>query len=107
MPNIIYVNMDGSRSEVPVPEGDSIMNGALNNAIRGLMGECGGCCACATCHVYVEGGPEAGVPPMTDFEDEMLEGVAAPRLPESRLACQLVVAAAMDGLVIRIPERQI
>lgn len=107
MPSITYVNADGIRHEVTVPVGDSIMNGALNNAIRGLMAECGGCCACATCHVYVEDGPQHGVPPIADFEDEMLEGVAAPRLPESRLACQIVVEPAMDGLVIRIPERQI
>lgn len=107
MPRVVYVLRDGSERCVEVPEGTSVMLGAIQNNIPGIEAECGGCCSCATCHVYVEEAHLGRLPPPDAGESEMLTGVAAERRTNSRLSCQITMAAALDGLVVRMPERQL
>jgi 2Fe-2S ferredoxin len=77
---------------------------ATFNNIPGIEGACGGFCSCATCHVYVESGH--ALPPITADEENMLAGTAANRGRNSRLACQLALTPALDGLVVRMPDAQ-
>lgn len=106
MPIITYVLRDGTKRDVDVNVGTSVMEAAIVNNIRGIDGECGGCLSCATCHVYIEEAPEDGLASPDDEEQELLEGVAAERLPSSRLGCQVVISDQLAGLVVRIPDRQ-
>lgn len=106
MPSVTYVQHDGSRQTLDLPEGTSVMAGAQSNALPGILGDCGGAQQCSTCHVYVE---EVWLPklsPAEAGEHEMLEFAAAERRPNSRLGCQLKMSAALDGLVVRVPEKQ-
>jgi 2Fe-2S ferredoxin len=107
MPKITYVHTDGSREEIDVPVGTSVMRGAILNGIDGIVAECGGEMMCATCHVYVEPGQLPLTPPQSDDEKAMLEFTASERKPSSRLSCQLVVTPEMDGLVVHLPEAQV
>ncbi|MCT9137632.1 (2Fe-2S)-binding protein [Streptomyces violarus] len=108
MPKVAYIHPDGSRDVLDVPEGTSVMQAAVARGIDGITGECGGSAMCATCHVYVDAEPSHAqhLPRVGADEDEMLDCTACPREPGSRLSCQLVVTAALDGLVVRLPERQ-
>ncbi|MFM0754169.1 2Fe-2S iron-sulfur cluster-binding protein [Paraburkholderia strydomiana] len=106
MPIVTYILRDGKRTEIEVPDGTSVMEAAIHNNVRGIEAECGGCLSCATCHVYIDPSSTAELSAPDDAEQELLEGVAAERRPESRLSCQLVVASTMSGLVVRIPEKQ-
>ena len=106
MPLITYILPDGSRREIDVPVGESVMEAALRNNIRGIAADCGGFCSCATCHVYVEPADLARLPPQEPDELELLPLVAAERTAQSRLSCQIFVTDALAGLTVRIPERQ-
>jgi ferredoxin, 2Fe-2S len=106
MPRVTYISHDGKETTLDIPVGTSVMQGAVLNGVDGIVAECGGSCMCATCHVYVRDDQLALVPPMEPDEDAMLEGTASPRLPNSRLGCQLVVSPEMDGLVVTMPEMQ-
>ena len=104
MAKITYIEFDGTEHQVEVSNGMSVMQGAVNNGIAGIVAECGGSCSCATCHVYVEGGYErVGEPP--EMETEMLECAVDPK-ENSRLSCQLKVTDELDGLVVHLPEAQ-
>lgn len=104
---VTYVQWDGSRHKVDVPDGDSVMQGAVNNMIDGIAAECGGGLACATCHCYVdEAWTERVGPPASDAEKEMLEFAANEAKPGSRLSCQITVSDALDGLIVHLPEAQ-
>ncbi len=105
MAKITYITSDGTRYEVEAENGSTVMENAIKNGVPGIEAECGGACACATCHVYVNeewtgvtGDPE----PM---EEDMLDFAYDVR-PNSRLSCQIKVTDALDGLVVQIPERQ-
>ena len=102
---ITYIQNDGVRREVDVANGLSVMEGATRHAIPGIDGDCGGACACATCHVYVDEAWFDRLPPMEELERAMLD-FAYEVKPTSRLSCQIKVGDAVDGLVVRIPERQ-
>ena len=106
MPHIVFVLPDGERRPVEVADRLSIMLAATDNDIPGIAAECGGACACATCHVYIDPRDAARVPAASAMEREMLDGVAAERRPESRLACQIAVTDALDGLTLHLPDRQ-
>lgn len=106
MARITYVPFDGSPVTIDVPDGWSLMRGAVVNDIDGIIGECGGFCSCATCHCYVDPERLASLGPVSEGEDAMLDCVAAPRRPNSRLSCQLVASPALDGLVVRLPDTQ-
>lgn len=103
MPRVTFVQPDGEHRVVEVPVGVSVMKAAVNNAVPGIVAECGGSCMCATCHVYVGA---AALPPISADEDEMLDVTAAERRPTSRLSCQLVLTDDLDELVVDVPETQ-
>lgn len=106
MAKVTYIEFDGTSHAVDVPAGWSVMEGAINNNIPGIEAECGGACSCATCHVYVDPAWVATTGTAEDIEKGMLE--CALELGEtSRLSCQIEVSDALDGLVVRLPERQL
>lgn len=106
MPQVTYVEHGGAEHVVEVPVGENVMRGALYNGIDGIVGECGGGLACATCHCYVdeEWQDLAGTP--SEAEVQMLDSASAEVKPNSRLSCQIAVTEALDGLVVRLPETQ-
>lgn len=87
--------------------GQSVMDVAVRSGVPGIVGECGGTITCATCHVYVDSEYVDQAGSMSDLEDEMLEEVFEPRLPTSRLSCQITLSDAIDGLIVRVPEEEI
>jgi len=99
---ITYIEHDGREHVVEVKTGLTVMEGAIRNNVPGIDADCGGACACATCHVYVESAH--ALPPPAADEETMLAGTAAQRQANSRLACQLKLGPELDGLVVRIPE---
>jgi 2Fe-2S ferredoxin len=105
MPEITYVQFDGSRRTVSVPIGQTLLQAAMRFDIDGLDGECGGSCSCGTCHCHVDETFLAVMPTIDANEDFMLDNAATARRPDSRLACQITVTAEMEGLVVRLPER--
>ena len=105
MPTITYIEHSGEKHEVSVANGKTVMEGAVENSLDGILGDCGGCCSCATCHVIVDdawfektGGPN-------DDESAMLEGIPEPART-SRLGCQITVTDELDGLIVQMPEEQ-
>ncbi len=106
MSKITYVSSKGVSQTVDVLDGDSIMEGAVQNNIDGIVGACGGCLQCATCHVYVD---EAFLPKFDEIEPEeevMLASTAAERRPNSRLSCQLRVRPEFAGCIVTMPDSQ-
>jgi 2Fe-2S ferredoxin len=105
MAKISYVEHDGTVHVVDVKSGSTVMEGAVKNNIPGIDADCGGACACATCHVYVDEAWRAATGERSAMEESMLdfaEGVA----DNSRLSCQIKVKDALDGLVVTMPESQ-
>jgi 2Fe-2S ferredoxin len=107
MPRVIYIHPDGERSEVEVANGQNLMMAATGQDIEGIVGDCGGVMSCATCHVIVDEGFAALLPPPVDTESQMLDYTAAPREACSRLSCQIVMSEALDGIVVRIADPQL
>ncbi|MGB8363215.1 MAG: 2Fe-2S iron-sulfur cluster-binding protein [Rhizomicrobium sp.] len=105
MPKIKYIEATGKEHEVEVPVGWSVMEGAVKNLIPGIDADCGGACACATCHVYVDPAWEAKVAPKSEMEETMLD-FAQDIEPTSRLSCQIKVTEELDGLIVRMPKSQ-
>ena len=107
MPKVTYVEFNGTAHTVDVPVGTSVMRGAVDNNIPGIDADCGGECACATCHVYVEAPwlPQVGLPEPGSQEASMLS-FAAVAQPDSRLSCQIKMTDELDGLLVRMPEGQ-
>lgn len=105
MIKVTYIEFNGTERTVQVEEGMSLMEAAVSNLVPGIDGDCGGVCACATCHVHVEEGWLARLPPMESLEDAMLN-LAEGRDATSRLACQLKAAPELDGIVVRTPVGQ-
>lgn len=103
MPALLFVAHDGGTTALDVPENTTVMHAAIARGVPGITADCNGYALCATCHVFVD---HPWLPPMDDTEDAMLDGAAVPRRADSRLACQIRVTAALDGLVVRLPERQ-
>ena len=104
MAQITYIEEDGTEKTFDIKLGCSVMDGAVKNNVRGIDAECGGACACATCHVYVREDWFDRLPPSLAIEDAMLEfadGVGE----QSRLSCQIKVTEEIDGLVVNIPPR--
>lgn len=105
MPKITYITPDGTPREVDVQAGSTVMQGAVDNNVPGIDAECGGACACATCHVYVEDAWMEKVGEPSSCEREIIE-FAVHVQANSRLSCQIEVTDALDGLVVRIPPSQ-
>ncbi len=105
MTKITFINHEGASHVVDAENGSTVMESAVKNSVPGIEAECGGACACATCHVYVDdawkdivGEPEVMEEDMLDFAWEMQ--------PNSRLSCQIKVSDELDGLIVRVPEKQ-
>jgi 2Fe-2S ferredoxin len=105
MPKITYVEHNGTEHLVELAEGLSVMQGAVHNNVPGIDADCGGECACATCHVYVDPSWLEIVGARNPVEDGMLAFASAAK-PNSRLACQIKVTERLDGLVVRLPDGQ-
>ncbi|MBX9461515.1 MAG: (2Fe-2S)-binding protein [Aquamicrobium sp.] len=105
MTKITYIAFDGTRFEVDAENGSTVMENAIRNSVPGIEAECGGACACATCHVYVDDAWTDVVGPPEAMEEDMLDFAYEVR-PTSRLSCQIRVRDEIDGLVVSIPERQ-
>ena|SRR5579864_5125325 len=106
MPTITFIHPDNRKQSVEADIGHSAMRAALSQGVDGIVAECGGCAVCATCHVYVDDAWLAKLKPVGDDEDALLDGTACDRLPNSRLSCQIEITGELDGLVLRLPERQ-
>jgi len=105
MAKITYIEFNGTSHTIDVPNGLSVMEGAIKNMIPGIDADCGGACACATCHVYVDsawtetvGGPSEMEQTMLDFAENVEDS--------SRLSCQITVTDALDGLIVKMPKSQ-
>jgi len=107
MPKITYVEHNGKEHTVEVAEGLTVMEGAVSHNIPGIEADCGGACACSTCHVYVDPAWVDKLPEKEDMELDMLDFAYEPDPERSRLTCQLKVTPALDGLRVQMPEKQI
>ncbi len=105
MPIINYIEANGTEHSVNVAEGISLMQGALDNMIDGIVAECGGCCVCCTCHCMIDPDWAEAAGTAAADEAELLEMVDT-RTDASRLSCQVKVTSAMEGMVVRLPESQ-
>ena len=107
MAKITYIEHNGTKLEVNVANGLTVMEGARDNGIPGIEADCGGACACSTCHVYVAEDWVEKVPGREAMEEDMLDFAYEPDPARSRLTCQIKVTDALDGLVVQMPEKQI
>tara|TARA_Y100000590_G_scaffold134019_1_gene153315 strand:- start:4432 stop:4752 length:321 start_codon:yes stop_codon:yes gene_type:complete len=105
MPKITYIEHNGKSHEINVANGLSVMEGAIQNNIPGIDADCGGSCACATCHVYVEENWFDKLPKKDNAEEDMLDMAYEPK-KMSRLSCQITVEDSLDGLVVKMPSKQ-
>ena len=106
MPKIKYIEHSGKSHVIDVPNGLSVMEGAIQNNIPGIDADCGGSMACATCHVYVKEEWFNKLPEKAIGEDDMLDQAYEPNT-SSRLSCQITVSDELNGLVVHLPEKQI
>jgi ferredoxin, 2Fe-2S len=105
MPKITYIEHNGRSHTVDLRNGQSVMEGAVKHNIPGIDADCGGACACATCHVYVDESWVSKTGEASSMEESMLD-FAQDQRPNSRLACQIIAKDALDGLIVRLPESQ-
>ena len=105
MAKINFVDHSGETRSIDAEIGSTVMEAAIRNAIPGIEAECGGACACATCHVYVAEAWQERVGAPTPMEEDMLD-FGYDIKPNSRLSCQIKITDALDGLVVITPERQ-
>jgi 2Fe-2S ferredoxin len=107
MPKVTYVEYNGTEHQVDIPVGTSVMRGAVDNNVPGIDADCGGECACATCHVYVDAAwlDKIGLP-VTGSQEASMLSFAAVAQPDSRLSCQITMTEELDGLLVRMPEGQ-
>lgn len=105
MPKILFIEHDGSEYSIEATVGQSVMQSAVDNMVRGVVGSCGGCCTCATCHGYIDPAWLGKISPKSEDEIAMLDGAMNVK-ENSRLTCQITVEPELDGMVIRLPESQ-
>ncbi len=105
MTAITFVAFDGTRFDLQAENGSTVMEAALRNNVPGIEAECGGACACATCHIYVDEAFTEAVGEPEAMEEDMLDFAYDVR-PNSRLSCQITVSDALEGLTVHVPERQ-
>lgn len=106
MPKITFIDASGADFVVDADEGENLMSVAIKNGIDGISGECGGGCACATCHCFIDDAWSDKVDVAEDMEKLMLDHTASERKETSRLACQVFVTDEHEGLVVHLPEFQ-
>jgi len=106
MPTITFIDPDGEIHTVAAEVGSTVMETAMKNDVPGIIASCGGSCACATCHVYVDEAWLAKTGERSAEEEDMLD-TAIDVAPNSRLSCQITVTEELDGLTVRVAARQI
>jgi 2Fe-2S ferredoxin len=106
MPKVVFVEHDGTVHTVEGPEGQSLMQIAVDNTVPGIVADCGGCASCGTCQGYVREPWFDKLPPPDDTETSMLDGVLR-RKPNSRLTCQIRLTAQLEGIQVDLPESQL
>lgn len=106
MAKITFIEPNGTPHKVDVPSGSTLMQGARDNNVPGIEADCGGACACSTCHVYVDDSWVSRLPQKDIVEEDMLDFAWESHPNRSRLTCQVKVSDALDGLVVHMPERQ-
>ncbi len=105
MPTVSFICPDGKQRKIDADIGATVMEAAVDNGVPGIIGECGGACACATCQVYVDEQWLGKLKPMDDMEDAMLES-AQQRRPNSRLSCQIELLPELDGLQVQVAPNE-
>jgi 2Fe-2S ferredoxin len=105
MPKVVFHDAEGRRRELDVEAGTTLMEAALDNDVAGIVAECGGACACATCHAYVADAWVGRLPPLSEMEDAMLDS-AVERRPTSRLTCQVEMTDALDGIELEVARNE-
>jgi 2Fe-2S ferredoxin len=105
MPQITFIEHNGTVHEVAADNGSSVMEAAIDNAVPGIDADCGGQCACATCHVFIDGDWAEKISARSEMEETMLE-LAEGVTEFSRLACQISISDTLDGLKVQLPEAQ-
>lgn len=105
MITIKFIDCNGEHHEVEADAEASLMQTALDNGVEGIIGDCGGCLSCATCHCYLDDQGLATAPPIEDAEEQMLDAVLE-RSEKSRLGCQVAITEAMNGMTVTVPESQ-
>lgn len=106
MPTVHFIDPQGVEHPVDAPVGKSLMQVALDHSVPGILGDCGGACSCATCHGYVDPGFLDRLPPRSETELFMLEGVPDLR-DNSRLCCQIRMKAELEGIRVQLPDEQV
>jgi 2Fe-2S ferredoxin len=106
MAKVTYIDFAGKEYVVDVDSGANLMQAALDGGVPGILGDCGGGCACATCHVFVDPDWSEKAGKASELEADMLDGLLDPQ-PTSRLSCQIIMSDALDGVVIRLPKSQL
>lgn len=105
MPKIVFIEPGGGRREITAPVGITLMEAARQHGVQGVVARCGGACACATCHVYIDPAWLTKCEPREEMEEGMLESAWEPR-ENSRLSCQVHISADLDGMQVTVPQRQ-
>jgi 2Fe-2S ferredoxin len=105
VPKVIFTEPGGGRREIDAPLGVTLMEAARQHGVQGVVALCGGACACATCHVYIDPAWLARLEPREEMEEGMLETAWQPR-DNSRLSCQIHITADLNGLEVTVPRRQ-
>jgi 2Fe-2S ferredoxin len=105
MPKIVFIEPGGVRREINAPLGLTLMEAARQHGVNGVVAQCGGACACSTCHVYIDPAWLAKLGPREEMEEGMLENAWEPR-DNSRLSCQIHITADLEGLEVTVPQRQ-
>ena len=106
MPKVTFIQPSGERQTFKAEVGKSLMEVAVANLVKGIIGECGGSCSCATCHLYVDEPWRSQLLPPDAQEQGMLEGASEP-MEARRLSCQIEISEALDGMTVRIPAGQV
>ena len=106
MINVTYIEFCGTEHDIEAQPGVSLMEAARSNNVPGILADCGGACACATCHVMVDPEWLSRLPEVSEEEDTMLDFGLEERTGMSRLSCQIQATEALDGIVLRLPESQ-
>jgi 2Fe-2S ferredoxin len=106
MTKIIYIEHSGTTREFDLEPGTTVMQGAVTNSVRGIIGDCGGACSCATCHVYVDPAWLDKVGEKSEAEAALLEEVCDGQF-NSRLSCQIKVSEELNGMMVRVPAKQV
>lgn len=107
MARITYIEYNGKEHVVDVKNGLTVMEGARDNGVPGIEADCGGACACSTCHVYVLPEWVEKIPAKQAMEEDMLDFAYEPDPVRSRLTCQIKITDDLEGLVVQMPEKQI